>query len=293
VAAQPATQSAAVQSSPTAAPIAPDAPEAVLFAEEATADQLGLIETGRHTDGPVIVRDVRFAGAEGTQIAAYIVEPGAAPYAGGVLFLHWLGNEDSTRREFLDEAVALAGEGFVSILPQQTFPWGGSATGIDHDRVAIGYQVRDLRRAMSVLAAETGSDRLAVVGHDFGGMYATILAAVDERARAYVFMAPTAAWADWFIPYGDVLNTNTEAQYRSGMRDLDPVTVIRSAASARLLFQFAASDRFVPKDKADELFTAAPQPKESRTYPGVHRLTDAARVERDTWLTNAISLPRP
>ena len=50
---------------------------------------------------------------------------------------------------------------------------------------------------------------------------------------------------------------------------------------AKKTFQFAASDGFVPKDKADEFFNAAPEPKEEQTYPGLHKFNDAARTARD------------
>ena len=41
----------------------------------------------------------------------------------GVLWLHWLGEINGDRSEYLSEAVTLAGKGVVSVLPQGYFPW--------------------------------------------------------------------------------------------------------------------------------------------------------------------------
>src|SRR4051794_18438731 len=68
------------------------------------------------------IHDITYAPPGGTPVAAFLVVPTQArpPYA-AVLFAHWLG-AGSSRAEFLDEAVGLAREGAVSLLPQGTFP---------------------------------------------------------------------------------------------------------------------------------------------------------------------------
>src|SRR5205814_9840486 len=108
-------------------------------------------EASRRVEGQATIRDVRFPGADGNPVAAYLVGPSTGAPVGAGLFLHWLGPQDSTRKEFLAEAVALSANGIMSLLPQQTFPWGGSASGVDHDRVVLGVQVQNLRRAITVL----------------------------------------------------------------------------------------------------------------------------------------------
>lgn len=62
-------------------------------------------------------------------------------------------------------------------------------------------QVIELRRAIEVLLAQPGvnPERLAYVGHDFGGMFGSVLAGVDERIQTYVIMTAIPDFSDWFL----------------------------------------------------------------------------------------------
>ena len=73
--------------------------------------------------------DAQFTSKTVGRIVAYLVKPaGDGPFA-GVLFMHGLGSGWGNRKEFLDEAVALAGRGVVSLLPMGIFPWMVPFTG--------------------------------------------------------------------------------------------------------------------------------------------------------------------
>jgi dipeptidyl aminopeptidase/acylaminoacyl peptidase len=138
------------------------------------------------------VEDVVFTAPSG-EVSAYLVRPTGRTAGAAVLFLHWYepASDTSNRTEFLEEAVALARAGVVSLLPEQRFPWHEGPSDPVHDREAVIAQVVDLRRALDVLTAQPAIDsgRIAVVGHDYGGMYGALLAGFDGRPSAYVLMA--------------------------------------------------------------------------------------------------------
>ena len=70
---------------------------------------LGVVEKGVEKREGVPIRDVTFNALMGRDIAAYIVTPeGKGPFA-AVLWVHWLGEPETTNRtQFLNEAVKLA-----------------------------------------------------------------------------------------------------------------------------------------------------------------------------------------
>jgi uncharacterized protein len=59
------------------------------------------------------------------------------------------------------------------------------------------------------------------------------------------------------------------------------------------LLQNGRSDEFVPGYEAEELHTAAPQPKEVRWYNAGHSLNQQAVVDRHRWLHEKIGLDAP
>ncbi len=236
--------------------------------------------------------DISFDG--GRPSAAYLVmRDGAAPDSlAGIVWFHWLEPSAPTnnRTEFLDEARALAARGVASLLVQGTFPWQESPQSLEHDRAALEAELTMLRRARDLLSAQPQVDpqRLALVGHDFGAMYSSVLFAEDQSLKALVMMTPTARWADWFERYWPI--TGDPETYSAGLADLDPVTALGAANGRPVLLQFANSDQFVPADVADEIGTAAGTGAEKRTYQAGHGLNEAAAVERDDWLAGILGL---
>jgi hypothetical protein len=67
------------------------------------------------------VVDIVYTAGE-RKVSAFLVRPRGKPRA-AVLCAHWYGEETNTNRtEFLPDAVALAKDGVVSLLPQGYFP---------------------------------------------------------------------------------------------------------------------------------------------------------------------------
>jgi dienelactone hydrolase len=230
------------------------------------------------------VEDIRYGRED---VEAYLVSPLTGGAGSAVLFCHWFETESpiGNRGEFLDEAVELAGRGVVSLLPQLTFPWASDPTDAAADRERVIAEVTRLRRGLDLLADRDDVDasRLAVVGHDFGAMYACLLAGVDRRAKAYVLLAGTPRWADWFLPFWQIAGDRYD--YLRDMSAVDPITHIANAAPAATLFQFARHDFFIAPMTGMEFQRAATGPSERQAYDAEHDVDHPqARADRRTFL---------
>ena len=79
---------------------------------------LGIIEIGQQNRGNVTVYDLTYVSPKGGVVPAYLVVPrGKGPFA-AVVWGHWYwpNSPMRNRKQFLDEAVALAPAGVVSLL---------------------------------------------------------------------------------------------------------------------------------------------------------------------------------
>lgn len=263
-----------------------------LFAYDRAAP-LNVVEAGRETRGPAVVRDVTFTPA-GRPVKAYLVTPVAAegPHA-AILYVHWLGEPATTNRsQFLDEAVALASRGVISLLVEGMWAEPGWYRNRvpEEDFPHAVRQVVELRRAMDLLLAQPGVDatRVALVGHDFGAMYGMIAEALDRRARTCVFMAPTPHFEDWFLFRQ---RPKDLAAYRAQLAPIDPVRFVARVAPAPVFFQFAGSDFYVTADEAAEFYAAAGMRKQMATYDCDHDLhLPAVAADRVAWLYRELEL---
>lgn len=267
-------------------------PAADIFAYDRAAP-LNVAEVGREARGGAVVRDLTFTPA-GTPVKAYLVAPATAPGPhAAILYVHWLGEPATTNRtEFLEEAVALAGRGVVSLLVDTMWAepkWYGRRIPEEDYERAIR-QVIELRRAMDLLLAQPGIDpaRVALVGHDFGAMYGMIAEAADRRARTYVFMAPTPHFLDWFL---FARKPQDLASYQRQISTIDPVLFVPRLAPASVFFQFANKDEYVSAEEAAEFYAAARPRKQMATYDAGHDLhTAEVAADRVAWLTRELDL---
>jgi dienelactone hydrolase len=243
------------------------------------------------TEDGVTVVDLSF-GAEGDEADAYLVKPAAGDSGPGIVFFHWVeyGSPTSNRTEFLDEARDLARRGAVSLLVDGRFPWKGTPTSIEHDVPAVEADALMLRHAVDLLAAqpEVDAERMALVGHDFGAMYSSIVFGADPSLDGMVMMAPTGRWSDWFLRYWEI--ADPDEAYLAAMAPLDPMTWLPEATGRPMRLQFGSDDEYVPQAVADEIAAAAGDDAEVTTYETGHPLNDEARADRAAWLTNLLGL---
>jgi dienelactone hydrolase len=239
--------------------------------------------------GDVEVRDVTYAGLTGGRIAAYLIVPPKQASHAGVLFVHWYEPPDPTsnRTQFVDEAVDLAKDGVISLLPAtmwSDFDWFRNRKREDDLKNSL-QQLRELRRAMDVLLAQPGVDssRVAYVGHDFGAMFGAVMAGVDRRACAYALQAGTTSFTDWYL-FGPPMREPARSAFIKELAILDPVRYIGKAPPAPVYLQFATRDIFVSHDTAEQFWQAAREPKQITFYDAEHKMSDLARADRLAWL---------
>jgi pimeloyl-ACP methyl ester carboxylesterase len=219
------------------------------------------------------------------------VEASGSPRA-GVLWLHWFAPQEGgdNKTQFRSEAEGLAGQGVASALPQLTFPWSFDPQGSSADAQAIEAELSGFADAVEWLASQ--SDRLAIVGHDFGAMYALLLLARDPRWQSGVVIAPANRWADWFTRFWKI--DEDRLDYMRALRRLDPIEHVASIAPRPLLMQFANDDYFIAGMDGAELFLAAGEPKRLERYDADHAMqVDAARTDRRGFLLETLGLTAP
>jgi predicted esterase len=271
----------------TTASTSPSLEERVQLLAYDESAPLGLVEKKTKSQGGAEVVDVVFAAGD-RKVSAFLVRPKGKPKA-AVLWAHWFGEEANTNRtEFLPDAVALAKDGVVSLLPQGLFPWQEHVSeDASVDRQLAIEQIVQLRRGLDLLQKEAGDVSTGFVGHDYGAMYGAALVA-DKRLQAYVLMAPDATFSNWFIKY--FVGGASKPELDEAFAPLDPVNNVGDAAPAAVLFQFAKSDRYVPYYVADKLTEAAGDQAESKRYESGHELNDAARKDRLAWIREQLAL---
>jgi len=221
---------------------------------------------------------------------ALVVEPSGVDDTGpapGVLWLHWLGHVRNDCSQFLPEAVALAGRGVVSVLPQGTFPWSRRPSASAEDAVEVAAELERVRGALDHLRHLPGVDplRTAIVGHDYGAMYA--LALRDADARVVVAATPDSSWPHWFLTYW----TNPEDRAdgcREALERFDPLAAA-AVLGDRLVLQWAEDDSYVP-GHAPPMYAHAAPASRAVHYPYDHQLGDAAVVDRLEVLRHALDL---
>src|SRR6185436_10813362 len=79
---------------------------------------LGIVEAGRERRGAAVVHDISYASPKGGRVPAFLIVPVEPGRHAAVIWGHWYW-ENSTlrnRNEFLEEAIAFAGSGVVSLL---------------------------------------------------------------------------------------------------------------------------------------------------------------------------------
>jgi dienelactone hydrolase len=247
----------------------------------------------------VVIQEISFIAADpdytdrmGGRIVAYLVRPSQNGSHAGILFQHGYGPGWGNKRQFLEEAVELAHQGVVSLLPAGLFPWMIQHSGDGEvDQMKVIGQVIELRRSLDFLLSQPEIDpqRIAYVGHDYGAMHGAVLSGVDERIKAYVLMAGDETYTNWAIDY--FLVPEDDESYRALMTAVDPITYLPHASPAELYFQFGGLDGFVLEDAVDRSFLAASEPKKLGLYDSAgHILNKQAGEDRLAWLVAALDL---
>ena len=284
-----------------ARPAAPPRPEAsraydARFPDPGTPLDVQVLST---TDrGGTKLVELTYAGAPGAApVRGTLVRPPeGSPRGPAVLWVHWLGEPGTTNRsEFLDEAVRLGQRGVTSLLVDALWSepdWYRRRT-MDDDPAAFTAQVVSLRRGLVLLGQEAGVDpgKLAVVGHDFGGMTGLLAAAADGRPRCHVLLALTPRFESWMF-YDLKKHPTDEQDYRRKLAALDPIDAL-PAVEGPILLQLAKEDFYVPAQQIETWREAMRGRGEVRTYATSHGMqAPEVLADREEFLRKTLGLPR-
>jgi len=244
--------------------------------------------------GQVVVEDISIPVPGQSPVQAYLVRPAGQlkqSSAAGVLWLHWLGEINNDRSEYLPEAITLAGEGVVSVLPLGYFPWVPNPDGTTGDVTLVENQVAAFSSALDRLAGVRAVDgsRIALVGHDYGAMYGSILADSDRRISTMVLQAPDALMGNWFAQFWLGLTGQARDDYLALFDGLDPVDHTARLGD-HVLFQWAGDDVFIGEDVRNAYAASSPE-AQVHPYPNSdHEFRDDPRADRLAFLREQLGL---
>lgn len=253
--------------------------------------------------GDVTVYDITYASPKGGVVPAYLVVPtGKGPFA-GVIWGHWYwsNSEFRNRKQFLEEAVALAPSGVVSLMTDGPVARPGfvpNNTPLNEQQITdMIQQVVDMRRGVDVLLARKDVDpqRLAFVGHSYNASVGAFLSGVDRRFKAYVLMAGGLSdevdmKSDAYAQFRQHVGPEKFDAFLAKYAYMDQGKYIAHAAPAFVFLQYATQEEFLTPDRAREYEKVVSEPKRFKLYEAPHALNAEARRDRIAFLVEQLKL---
>jgi dienelactone hydrolase len=264
---------------------------------------LGIKEIGVERRGDVAIHDITYISPKGGVVPAYLVVPkGKGPFA-AVVWGHWYwGNSPMrNRKQFLDEAVALAPAGVVSLLTDGPIDRPGHVENkepLNEQQVAdLVQQVVDMRRGVDLLLARKDVDakRVAYVGHSYNAVVGAFLSGVDRRFKAFVLMAATMSdevtrkipeYQEYRREVGAEKFDAFEAKYWW----TDQGKYVSHAAPAIVFLQYAIQEKFLTPERARLYAEVVSEPRRFKLYDAPHALNAEARRDRIAFLIEQLKL---
>jgi dienelactone hydrolase len=270
-------------------------------------------ETDVHKRDKVRLIELNYAGASGDRVPAYLlIPPGGGPFP-AIIWGHWLkkGSPLANKDEFLEEAVALARSGVVSLLidaPQVRHEWveakgdAGPLEAAKQQSEAAVHQVTDLRRGIDLLYGRPDVDRkrIAYVGHSWDAHVGAILAGVETRICCFVLMASGYADEEEAFASKDpermaqikqVGADNVHEYFREYAWD-DPVYFLGHTDRESIFLQFASGDGISKETAQRYLDRFSSKDKKMEFYDAPHALNAVARLDRDRWLQKHLGIKK-
>lgn len=279
------------------------APEMLAHFDYDKTAPLGIKEIGVEKRGDVTIHDITYVSPKGGVVPAYLVVPkGKGPFA-AVVWGHWYqgGSPMRNRKEFLDEAVALAPAGVVSLLTDGPIARPGYvADNQPFSERQVSYlvqQVIDMRRGVDLLLQRKDVDlkRIAYVGHSYNGVVGAILSGIDKRLKAFVLM--TATMSDEVtrkIPeyqeYRKQIGEEKFVAFEKKYYWIDQGRYVAHAAPATIFLQYASQERFLDPKWVPLYVAVVSEPKRFKLYDAPHALNAEARRDRIAFLVEQLKL---
>ncbi len=289
-----------------ASPLFAQAPEILRHFDYDQRAPLDIKEAGVEQRGDIAVHDISYASPKGGRVPAYLVVPkGKGPFA-AVIWGHWYqdGSEFLNRKEFLEEAIALAPSGVVSLLTDGPIARPGFTRDPDPlNDAQIGYRVQailDMRRGADLLLARRDVDakRLAYVGHSYNAATGAFLAGIDKRFKAFVLMAGNLSdevdmESKEFQDFRKQVGPEKVDAFMAKYAWLDQGKYVAHAAPAPVLLQYATKEDYLTPARAKEYDAIVSEPKILKFYEAPHALNAEARRDRIAFLVKELSLAPP
>src|SRR5437588_4019082 len=264
---------------------------------------LNLKQIGIQRRATATVYDITYDSPKGGVVPAYLVVPkGRGPFA-AVIWGHWCWQNSSmrNRREFLDEAVALAETGVVSLLTDHPMSRPGYVQINDplDERNATEFlqQVIDMRRGVDLLVARRDVDpkRIAFVGHSCNAAVGALLSGLDRRFKAFVLMAGSTSDeisrnSDGFRNFRRKLGPEKVDAFIAKYYYLDQGKFVSHAAPVVVFLQYGARDSGISAERAREYAGIVSEPKQFKIYDAEHNLNAEARRDRIQFLVEQLKL---
>jgi dienelactone hydrolase len=264
---------------------------------------LGMKELGVEKRGDVTIHDITYVSPKGGVVPSYLVVPKGKGRFAAVIWGHWYWDNSPmrNRKQFLDEAVALAPTGVVSLLTDGPVARPGHEKITDflsdknvEERVQ---QVIDMRRGVDLLLARKDVDpkRIAFVGHSYNAAVGAFLSGIDKRIGSFVLMAGG-------LSDEVTLNTPEVRDFRQQLGPekfdaymkkyswADQGKYVSHAAPAMVFLQFATQERFITPERAKLYAAVVSEPKRFKIYEAPHALNAEARSDRLAFLAERLKL---
>jgi cephalosporin-C deacetylase-like acetyl esterase len=249
----------------------------------------------------VTIQDITYTGSNGDTVPAYLVIPKGTGKFAGVIWGHWLmqGAANSNREEFLEEAIALAPNGVVSLLIDA--PQSRPNFKPTPNPALVAQQVVDLRRGLDLLVSRPDVDaaKIAYVGHSWDAGTGAILDATDKRLAAFVFMSGPQSMMEYVLSSDSprmvpLRRTTDMAKVEQNLKAnawADPGSYANKLGAAPALFQYGLHDEdWVPLADAKDYVAMSSGQKTTEFYDADHALNAKARMDRDSFLRKTLNL---
>ena len=264
---------------------------------------LEIKEVGVEHRAQIAIHDISYASPKGGAVPAYLVVPkGKGPFA-AVIWGHWYWENSPmrNRRQFLDEAVALAQSGVVSLLTDGPVARPGHVQNREplneQQTTDLVQQIVDMRRGADLLLARKDVDptRLAYVGHSYNAMVGAFLSGLDKRFRAFVLMAGTMSdevdmKSKEYQEYRQKIGPERVDAFAAKYSWLDQGKYVAHSAPAVVFLQSATQETFLTPERARQYAAIVSEPKRFKLYEAPHALNAEARRDRLAFLVRQLKI---
>ncbi len=205
------------------------------------------------------------------------------------------------RREFLDEAIALAPAGVISLLIDGPIARPGhveSKEPLNEQDISDLVQAAvDFRRGVDLLLARKDVDpkRIAYVGHSYNAVVGAILSGVERRFKSFVLMAATMSdevtmKTPEYQAYRQKVGPEKIDAFVAKYAWTDQGKYVSHAAPAVVFLQYGSQEKFLNAQRAVQYAAVVSEPKRFKLYDAPHALNADARRDRIQFLIEQLKL---